>query len=294
MLEPGTAADTLLAMPPPAAAEIHDYLAHRGEQLYVVRHRTREPPRAQALFCSPFALERTLAYTTLVRFARHLAHRGIEVIRFDYRGTGESSGRCEHFDFAHWADDTATVFEATRTDASPPRILFGLRFGALMASRLFADGHGDGLLAWGPFADARSMLHELLRHKVVGQALRGGQAGPGADREAFIAQWLREGVLEVDGHRWGKALWTQSPDLVFAGRESGDSRPRLILAFDRRPGHGAWGAAESAMVAIPRPPFWHYDPRLLPDLGDLLRRSFAFVETELSVRGDGVTDAAGP
>lgn len=267
-------------MPVPPAAEIPDFLAIGGRQLYYVRHCAAGRARAHILCCPPFGLERTLAYTTLVRFARYLAGHGFEVIRFDYRGTGESDGRFESCGFHDWQQDAVDVLHGT-IDASTSKILlFGLRFGGLIASRLFERGLGAGLLVWQAPPDARSMLLELLLRKLAASALRprtAAQAPQG--RQAYIDQWLREGALEVDGLRWGKALWRESLDLRLVTPSAADPRPACMLQLRRQRGRPSAAPAGSETVTIPYPAFWDYGQEILPDLQHLFERSLRFLES---------------
>jgi hypothetical protein len=96
------------------------------------------------LLCGPFAVERERAYLTLVLWARTLASRGFEVMRFDYRGQGESTGAFEDMTIARWREDAA--FCAARLSAATQGgavVLQGVRLGALIAAELFASGVGE-------------------------------------------------------------------------------------------------------------------------------------------------------
>lgn len=62
-----------------------------GARLYTVLHQAKDRV-ARVLLAGRFASERYFAYHTWVRWARYLAERRIEALRFDYRGMGESTG----------------------------------------------------------------------------------------------------------------------------------------------------------------------------------------------------------
>ena len=131
----------------PEHLEEADYLLIGQEQLYYVLHPTILPLRGRVLLAGPFASERPHRYIPWVRWARYLASHGFEVMRFDYRGVGESTGRFEDFGFHTWADDLHLCADwLQRRSPAAPLIIHGLGMGALLGERLFAQGVGNALL----------------------------------------------------------------------------------------------------------------------------------------------------
>src|ERR1700691_4478826 len=111
------------------------YRTVAGAHLYTVLHGATTPV-ARVLLVGPFASERQNSYLPWVRWARHLAARNIEVLRFDYRGVGESLGLFKDIIFKDWHADLQflTDWFASRTPALP-LILHGLEMGALLAAK---------------------------------------------------------------------------------------------------------------------------------------------------------------
>ena len=132
------------------------YFQVPGAHLYSVLHEV-EQPAARVLLVGPFASERHNTYIPWVRWARFLAERNIEVLRYDYRGIGESTGALEEMTFEDLSQDIRLLAEwlATRTPKAP-LLLHGHAMGAVLAGRAFDEGIGDGLLLWSPPVSAWS------------------------------------------------------------------------------------------------------------------------------------------
>jgi pimeloyl-ACP methyl ester carboxylesterase len=177
-----------------------------------VLHRAKQPI-ARLLLVGPFASERHSSYMPWVLWARYLAARGIEVLRFDYRGVGESDGVFEETSFGHWIEDLrqlASWFEDRSSNI--PFVLHGLGIGGLLASVVFREGVGDALLLWSPPKTANQALRaSLVRWVNIDQLFKYGE-----DRKrpsTFIQNLEADIPVEVDGYRWSGKLWRDSFDL---------------------------------------------------------------------------------
>ena len=216
------------------------YLPVAGVHLYTVLHQV-ENPVARVLLVGPFASARHNAYLPWVRWARYLAGRHIEVLRYDYRGIGESTGIFEEMTFDDWAEDIEVLLAWLQTrPGSAPLVLHGLEIGALLAGRAFHDGHGDALLMWSPPANAhRALRSTLLRWINLERFSR-----PADDRRTaadYIQELEQESFIEVEGYRWSRALWRASEQIdlppFMADEESASSacgRPVRIVQLERQ------------------------------------------------------------
>ena len=185
------------------------YFPVSGAHLYTVLHAVEEPI-ARVLLAGPFASERHNSYLPWVRWARFLAAANMEVLRYDYRGIGESTGEFESMTFADWAEDVR-LLAAWLQQRTPqvPLLLHGLGLGAVLAGRAFDEGLGDGLLLWSPPANANQALRAtLMRWVGLEQIFKFGDDRRSASD--YIRELEQGAALEVDGYRWSPQLWRES------------------------------------------------------------------------------------
>lgn len=186
-----------------------DYVDVAGVQLYVVRHRPAAAPRASVVIAGPFAPYRPDSYASLARWGRFLAAAGHEVIRFDYRGVGESSGRFEDFTFSDWYADLTTAVGLLGKERSAPLVLHGVGLGGIFAARAFGALRGDALAIWGSPRSARNLMTDALRARLAGDLVHTATATR-KTRDDYVAELEAGTSLEVDDYRWTRALWLDS------------------------------------------------------------------------------------
>lgn len=215
------------------------YFEVSGTHLYTVLHRAVDPV-ARVLLVGPFASERHHSYIPWVRWARYLAARRIECLRYDYRGIGESTGVFEEMSFDDWRKDVE-LLAGWLQSRSPnlPLVLHGLELGGLLAGKTFETGVGDGLLLWSPPANANQALRAILMRRVsVEQAFKYG-----ADRKPVsqYIQQIEDSHLEIEGYKWSRRLWQDSLhfDLPVgldqeSGAASASKRPIRTVKLDQR------------------------------------------------------------
>lgn len=196
------------------------YLQQGDEQIYYVLHRpTRMRRIGQVLLAGPYGAERHRSYISWIRWARYLADHGLEVLRFDYRGVGESTGQFTSMAFSEWQDDLQRCARWLRERGSSedgPLILHGWRLGALLAAQAFErDSMGDALLLWSPPSSAREMMRAALRFRFI-EDYTLNDGAPRKTADDYIAEIQSGGLVEVDGVAWSPRLWAQSADVTLS------------------------------------------------------------------------------
>ncbi len=195
------------------------YFIHEREQLYYVLHPTNTAVKARVLLAGPFASERSQSYIPWVRWARHLACNGYEVLRIDYRGVGESTGHFEEYGFNAWEGDL--IFCANwlmQRSPAAPLVIHGLGMGGLLAEQLFRKNIGDIMLLWLTPKNAREMMYEQLKIK-----LSNNFSLPASERKCrddYISELENGQVVEVEGNNWTPRLWTEAADYFLADESS--------------------------------------------------------------------------
>jgi pimeloyl-ACP methyl ester carboxylesterase len=124
---------------------------------------SRGKPRA-AVLCYPLGSEYIYAHRSLRQLAARLAAAGFHTLRFDYFGTGDSSGETAQSDLVGSFCDAEAAIEALKDIAGTPKItLIGLRVGANIAVGV-ASRHPsevDSLVLWDPIVSGEQYVQSL-------------------------------------------------------------------------------------------------------------------------------------
>jgi pimeloyl-ACP methyl ester carboxylesterase len=149
--------------------------------LFMVLHRPAGRPALGLLtVCGSLFAEQHTDYLREVRLARTLAAARFAVVRFHYRGFGNSAAATPSLDAL--TRDALDVSEAAQRLAQVSRIAFlGVGAGSFAASRALAGHPQAPLLLWKPVTDGAQFFRDFFRARLVA-ATRLGAAQPGAAR----------------------------------------------------------------------------------------------------------------
>jgi uncharacterized protein len=190
------------------------FLHGDGERLFTFLHLPAGPCSAGALICAPLAEEKLWSHRVFVSFARELAQAGYAVLRFDYRGEGDSDRPFEDSSLATRVEDARlAIGELRRHLVVEGHItVLGLRLGASVAA-LAADGRDDvhRLVLWDPITNGADYVQAILRSNLMGQMARHRRVVE--DREALTTRMQRGESVNVEGYELGGALFRELSEL---------------------------------------------------------------------------------
>jgi pimeloyl-ACP methyl ester carboxylesterase len=137
------------------------------------------------VLCYPHGADYESAFRVFRILGTRLARAGFQVLRFDYLGTGDSSGDVEDVSVAQWTTDViSAVDELRRTHELREVSLVGLRLGATLAALAAAECQRvDRVVLWEPVIDGREYVasQRALHRAWVDDEVRNGRVAPGTD-----------------------------------------------------------------------------------------------------------------
>ncbi|HMI88277.1 MAG TPA: alpha/beta fold hydrolase [Polyangiaceae bacterium] len=200
-------------------------------------HHVARPPFARAttvVLCPPVGYDAMLVHRTYRHLAERLSALGFHVLRFDYHGTGDSSGRQEDSGrVAAWmaSIDAAIDYLGARTGIRRT-CLFGVRTGALLAAAV-ADRRDDvsTLVLWAPGQSGRSYVREFRAFTAVKETPSPSNGAPAQKDEVVAGYLFSAETLDALSH------------INLLSAEFAGVKRALVLARDDLPG------AEPRLVA---------------------------------------------
>jgi pimeloyl-ACP methyl ester carboxylesterase len=134
--------------------------------------------RRGVVICNPWGAEALRAHRSLKRLADLLAQCGLDVLRFDYSGTGDSFGSGMDTRLTTWIADAELAIEEIAGAAGSTRVaVLGLRLGSYVAAAAAARraSQVDRVVLWEPMFSGSEHLRDLLaQYESTGRAQSNG------------------------------------------------------------------------------------------------------------------------
>ena len=218
------------------------------------------PAACAVVICDPFAEEKKCAHRPLTDVARALADAGFAVLRFDYRGCGDSEGEFGDCSPAGWIADTLAAVEFARRECGAQRLcLAGLRMGAWLANEAARQtGTADALILWEPITDGKRYVAQNLRRSLIKAMLTEGE---GFKAEA-VAERQQAEVVDFDGYAVSAPMREQLEAIRMGGAPA-FAGPTLALRIgprdepDESTNQLAATYPQGKAVGIRLEPFWN-------------------------------------
>ncbi len=183
--------------------------------------------RGGVVLAQPLGIEATCTYFTYRLVAEAIADRGIAVLRFDYDGTGDSSGLETDPDrLDAWLASLTQAVDLVASTGVTALGLAGIRMGGLFAAHEAARRGGvDALALWDPCLSGKSFLREQrflrLLSETGGDPADEAVEAPGLRFEPATVKALADLDLKgIPGTLARRTLALVAPDL---------SRPRALV-----------------------------------------------------------------
>jgi len=256
------------------------YFGDAAEPLFGVFHAPGGTPTGLGLvFCHPFGEEKLWAHRVFVSLARDLAARGHAVLRFDYRGNGDSGGDFSRSSLATaLADVGSAVRQLRELSGSPRAALVGLRLGASIAALAADDIAGiDRLVLWAPIVNGAPYMQDLLRINLSTQVASYREIRQ--DREQLVAVMREGGTVNVDGYEMAYPMYSEVSAMALADGPRAYGGPCLIVQIDRQPRPApdlqrlAASYTSASLAFAQEDPFWKEIPRFYQRAPDLFAKT---------------------
>ena len=208
---------------PPRTREEAFFFENQRQQLLGVLHTpTVGDVRGGLVFCDPYGEEKHYTHRTFVRFARQLCAEGFCVLRFDYRGNGDSEGGLEDTTLTSQLSDIGCAVDliAGRCTEAPLGLL-GLRMGGTLAALVARDDPRIDMLAlWSPILNPKEHFEQLYRNESIAAAWKGATR---LERKTLSDALESDGLIEAQ-------------DCVLTGRAYSEYSAIDLEEMDLRPG----------------------------------------------------------
>ena len=150
------------------------FFGKSSHQLYGVLHPMQAGVKKPAaiVLCNPFGQEYMRSHRAYRQLAIMLSKQGYDVLRFDYRGTGDSALNLDQVNAHDWIDDIGVAIDEVKDIANVEQVnLIGLRLGGLLAASACTQREDiKSLILWDSFVSGKQYITEL-ESQIEGEGL---------------------------------------------------------------------------------------------------------------------------
>ncbi len=182
----------------------------KGERIFAAHHRTAQPASRAVILCHPLGEEKLWAHRVFVTFARDLAAAGFAVLRFDFRGEGDSDRPFEQADLETRIEDASLAVDTVRelNPSVTAVTMLGLRFGACVAAATAVRHRAvSQLILWDPVVNGAAYMQAVLRLNLMFQMARFQRVVE--SRDTLVARLAKGETINIEGYELAEPLYQQ-------------------------------------------------------------------------------------
>ncbi|MBC7659324.1 MAG: hypothetical protein H7249_06410 [Chitinophagaceae bacterium] len=185
------------------------------------------------VLCNPAPQDMMRAGPSQILLAKKLQELGFPTLRFDYTGTGDSSGTI--IDLAQWKQDLLEAVQTLRKKSGVHKIsLIGTRLGATLALLVSQEIGFKRLLLWDPILDGEQLLreyrdahHHILHRVPVEAPYPENQVSPDQSCGYFWPYQIREDIASITP----RSLTTFCKDISVVVHELSPELDQLLASW---------------------------------------------------------------
>jgi exosortase A-associated hydrolase 2 len=239
------------------------FLALNGERVFSTIHHPSGPWTRAIVMCHPLGEEKLWAHRVFVSFARDLAAAGFAVVRFDFRGEGDSDREFERTSLETRIEDAGLAVDAVRAlNPSAEVIMVGLRLGATIAlAAAIRRGDVARVVLWDPVVDGAAYMQTVLRLNLMYQMALHRKVVE--SREVLVARLGSGETVNIEGYELARPLFEEVSALQLAGLLTQYAGETLIVQINQeaaplKPELAALaeGKPRCSIQAVQEQPFW--------------------------------------
>lgn len=213
------------------------FFENEGSQLFGVLHHPNpeevEIRKEAVLFCHAFAEEKAVSHRILFEFAMALCRQGYPVLRFDYRGCGDSEGDFNEMSLSSQLSDIRQACNFLLEYPGVDRLcLFGLRLGGTFAALVAEDDPRiRDLVLWEPIIEGQGNLDQFLRLQVMADNKEQGKMGT---RQQLLEKMQAHGSIDILGYEISASCFWDLSGVDLMSRVARFSGNIQVLSINKR------------------------------------------------------------
>ena len=163
-----------------------------------------EDPRV-VILVPPFAEEMNRSKRMFILCAQKLSESGLNVILFDYAGTGDSEGEWGDYSYVDWLQNFLDVYQYAQTKSLHSVDLISLRFGSLLSADAIVNKSIaiNNCIFWDPVEKGETFMRQLIRTKIAAEMSLTKNKN---DKYNYLNELDQKGFIEIAGYKLTREL----------------------------------------------------------------------------------------